>query len=75
VPDSFEALPIVRGFDSVTQADVIDERTIRVSMNLEDTADLNRYLLERNVAVSGLERRVQTLEELFISLTGGDHIV
>ncbi|MCC5893508.1 ABC transporter ATP-binding protein [Exiguobacterium sp.] len=75
VPDSFEALPVVRGFESVTQADVVDERTIRVSMNLEDTARLNRYLLERDVAVSGLERRVQTLEELFITLTGGDHIV
>lgn len=75
VADSFEVLPIVRGFESIEQADVVDERTIRVSMNLEDTARLNRYLLDRGVDVFGLERRVQTLEELFISLTGGDHIV
>ncbi|OGX80623.1 MULTISPECIES: ABC transporter ATP-binding protein [Exiguobacterium] len=75
VADSFEVLPIVRGFESIEQADVVDERTIRVSMNLEDTARLNRYLLDRDVEVFGLERRVQTLEELFITLTGGDHIV
>lgn len=75
VADSFEVLPILRGFESIEQADVIDERTIRVSMNLENTARLNRYLLDRGVDVFGLERRVQTLEELFITLTGGDHIV
>lgn len=75
VADSFEVLPIVRGFESIEHADVVDERTIRVSMNLEDTARLNRYLLDHGVDVFGLERRVQTLEELFISLTGGDHIV
>jgi ABC-2 type transport system ATP-binding protein len=75
VADSFEVLPIVRGFESIEHADVVDERTIRVSMNLEETARLNRYLLDRGVDVFGLERRVQTLEELFISLTGGDHIV
>ncbi|EPE61507.1 ABC transporter family protein [Exiguobacterium sp. S17] len=75
VADSFEVLPIVRGFESIEQADVVDARTIRVSMNLEDTARLNRYLLDRDVEVFGLERRVQTLEELFITLTGGDHIV
>ncbi|TCI24998.1 ABC transporter ATP-binding protein [Exiguobacterium sp. SH3S2] len=75
VADSFAVLPIVRGFESIEQADVVDERTIRVSMNLEDTARLNRYLLDRDVEVFGLERRVQTLEELFITLTGGDHIV
>lgn len=75
VADSFEVLPIIRGFESIDHADVVDERTIRVSMNLEDTARLNRYLLDRGVDVFGLERRVQTLEELFISLTGGDHIV
>lgn len=75
VADSFEVLPIIRGFETIEQADVIDERTIRVSMNLEDTARLNRYLLDRDVEVFGLERRVQTLEELFITLTGGDHIV
>lgn len=75
VLDSFAALPIVQGFAAVEQAEIIDERTIRVSMNLDQTAHLNRYLLDKNVEVSGLERRVQTLEELFISLTGGDHIV
>lgn len=75
VDDSFEALPVLRGFESIEHADIVDERTIRVSMNLEETARLNRYLLDRGIEVFGLERRVQTLEELFISLTGGDHIV
>ncbi|MGA9468433.1 MAG: ABC transporter ATP-binding protein, partial [Exiguobacterium marinum] len=74
VTNSFEVLPIVQGYVGIDQADVVDERTIRISMNVEETAKLNRYLIERDVEVFGLERRVQTLEDLFITLTGGDHI-
>ena len=75
IDNSFEVLPIVQGFEGIDQADIVDERTIRISMNVEESARLNRYLMERGVDVYGLERRVQTLEDLFITLTGGDHIV
>ncbi|MBQ6459801.1 MAG: ABC transporter ATP-binding protein [Exiguobacterium sp.] len=74
VTNSFEVLPIVQGYEGIDQADVVDERTIRISMNVEETAKLNRYLMERDVEVFGLERRVQSFEDLFITLTGGDHI-
>ena len=75
IDNSFEVLPIVQGFEGIDHADIVDERTIRISMNVEESARLNRYLMERGIDVYGLERRVQTLEDLFITLTGGDHIV
>ncbi len=70
IDNSFEVLPIVQGFEGIDHADIVDERTIRISMNVEESARLNRYLMERGVDVYGLERRVQTLEDLFITLTG-----
>jgi ABC-2 type transport system ATP-binding protein len=44
-------------------------------MDDSKTSLLNEALMKAGIDVWTIERKVQTLEDLFISLTGGDHIV
>ncbi|MCS0670078.1 ABC transporter ATP-binding protein [Cytobacillus firmus] len=75
VSDSFRALAILQEFPYVQAAEVYDDHTIHTLMDESKTSILNEALMKAGIEVWTIERKVQTLEDLFISLTGGDHIV
>ncbi|USK39638.1 ABC transporter ATP-binding protein [Cytobacillus firmus] len=75
VSDSFRALAILQESPNVQAAELYDDHTIHTLMNESKTSILNEALMKAGIEVWTIERKVQTLEDLFISLTGGDHIV
>ncbi|PLR73192.1 ABC transporter ATP-binding protein [Bacillus sp. UMB0728] len=75
VSDSFRALAILNESPHVQAAELYDDHTIHTLMDESKTFILNEALLKAGIEVWTIERKVQTLEDLFISLTGGDHIV
>ncbi|WP_282173350.1 ABC transporter ATP-binding protein [Cytobacillus firmus] len=75
VSDSFRALAILQESPYVQAAELYDDRTIHTLMDESKTSILNEALMKAGIEVWTIERKVQTLEDLFISLTGGDHIV
>ncbi|WP_201449593.1 ABC transporter ATP-binding protein [Rossellomorea vietnamensis] len=75
VNDAFRALDIVKASPYVQSAELYDDHTIHTLMDESKTSTLNESLLKEGIEVWTIERKVQTLEDLFIGLTGGDHIV
>lgn len=75
VSDSFRALAILQESPHVQAAELYDDHTIHTLMDESKTSILNEALMKDGIEVWTIERKVQTLEDLFISLTGGDHIV
>ncbi|WP_264740649.1 ABC transporter ATP-binding protein [Cytobacillus firmus] len=75
VSDSFRALAILQKSPYVQSAELYDDHTIHTLMDESKTSILNEALMKTGIDVWTIERKVQTLEDLFISLTGGDHIV
>lgn len=75
VSDSFRALAILQESPHVQAAEMYDDHTIHTLMDESKTSILNEALMKAGIEVWTIERKVQTLEDLFISLTGGDHIV
>lgn len=75
VSDSFRALAILKESPYVQAAELYDDHTIHTLMDDSKTSLLNEALMKAGIDVWTIERKVQTLEDLFISLTGGDHIV
>ncbi|MGD6902146.1 ABC transporter ATP-binding protein [Bacillus infantis] len=75
VSDSLRALAILNESPHVQAAELYDDHTIHTLMDESKTSFLNEALLKAGIEVWTIERKVQTLEDLFISLTGGDHIV
>ncbi|MEF7562815.1 ABC transporter ATP-binding protein [Bacillus infantis] len=75
VSDSLRALAILNESPHVQAAELYDDHTIHTLMDESKTFILNEALLKAGIEVWTIERKVQTLEDLFISLTGGDHIV
>ncbi|WP_436374801.1 ABC transporter ATP-binding protein [Cytobacillus sp. BC1816] len=75
VSDSFRALAIFKESPYVQAAELYDDHTIHTLMDEGRTSILNEALMKAGIEVWTIERKVQTLEDLFISLTGGDHIV
>lgn len=74
VDDAFKANEILSASDLVQVSEVVDANTVHTLMDASKTPALNKQLLEAGVEVWTIERKVQTLEDLFITLTGGDHI-
>ncbi|WP_114569808.1 ABC transporter ATP-binding protein [Exiguobacterium flavidum] len=74
VSDAFAAQKLLASSPDVQLAEVKDEHTVHTLMDIRKTGGLNRALLDSGIEVWTVERRVQTLEDLFIQLTGGDHI-
>ncbi|MBU8732919.1 ABC transporter ATP-binding protein [Cytobacillus oceanisediminis] len=75
VSDSFRAFAILKESPYVQAAELYDDHTIHTLMDDSKTSLLNEALMKAGIDVWTIERKVQTLEDLFISLTGGDHIV
>ncbi|MBN8204029.1 ABC transporter ATP-binding protein [Bacillus sp. NTK034] len=75
VSDSIRALAILQESPYVQAAELYDDHTIHTLMDESKTSNLNEALMKAGIEVWTIERKVQTLEDLFISLTGGDHIV
>lgn len=75
VSDSLRALAILQESPHVQAAELYDDHTIHTLMDESKTSILNEALMKAGIEVWTIERKVQTLEDLFISLTGGDHIV
>ncbi|MCA1041212.1 ABC transporter ATP-binding protein [Bacillus infantis] len=75
VSDAFRALSILNESSYVQAAELYDDHTIHTLMDESKTSILNEAFLKAGIDVWTIERKVQTLEDLFISLTGGDHIV
>lgn len=75
VNDAFRALDIFKASPHVQSAELYDDHTIHTLMDESKTSILNESLLQAGIEVWTIERKVQTLEDLFIGLTGGDHIV
>ncbi|WP_108672095.1 ABC transporter ATP-binding protein [Peribacillus acanthi] len=75
VSDAFTALAFFKESPFVQAAELYDDHTVHTLMDESKTSTLNKALMEAGIEVWTIERKVQTLEDLFISLTGGDHIV
>ena len=75
VNDAIRALYLFKASTYVQSAELYDDHTIHTLMDESKTSILNESLLKAGIEVWTIERKVQTLEDLFIRLTGGDHIV
>lgn len=73
--DPFEkGLSLLKAFPFVKIIGQLDEQKVKVHMPFNQIATVNRALNEADVEVGGIQRHVQTLEDLFITLTGDDRI-
>lgn len=67
-------LSILQSFSDVTIVRQIDEHRVHVHMPFARVAKVNRALIEAGVEVGGIQRHEQTLEDLFMALTGEHRI-
>jgi ABC-2 type transport system ATP-binding protein len=67
-PDLQLLLEAVRGYPEALSARVEGEG-VAINLKVPDTAALNRYLSEREIYLSHLSLRQQSLEEVFLELT------
>jgi ABC-2 type transport system ATP-binding protein len=59
----------------ITQVEVLEQGRVLVHMPMEKIAETNQYLLDKQIQVSGIRPYKQTLEDIFLEMTGGDSIV
>ena len=75
VSDPVQALEMFKASPYVQAVESYDDHTLHTLMDEGKTAVLNEALIKAGIDVWTIERKVQTLEDLFIRLTGGDPIV
>lgn len=59
---------------SVTAIEETEDGTILTEFDEQKTPEWNKMLVEAGVAVTEMNRKLPVLEDLFLELTGGDHI-
>ena len=75
VSDTAKALEMFKASPYVQSVEQYDDHTLHTLMDEGKTGILNEALIQAGIEVWTIERKVQTLEDLFIRLTGGDRIV
>ena len=60
--------------DSVDEPNQLGTTVLEVAVEPQHVPDINRKLMDAGVEVYAIERRNPTLEQLFLSLTGGESI-
>lgn len=64
----------LRQFPYISQVEVLDQGRVLVHMPLEKVAETNEALLKEHIQVTGIRPFRQTLEDIFLEMTGGDPI-
>lgn len=65
----------LRGLPYISQLEVLDNGRVLVHMPMEKIAETNRALVAEQIQVSGIRPHQQTLEDIFLEMTGGNSIV
>lgn len=66
-----KALEVLRGHNAVTDLLTVGEESVRTRMDMERVAEVNQKLVQAGVPVVGIATKTVTLEDLFLTLTGG----
>jgi len=75
VSDTVQVFEMFTTSPFVQAVEISDDHTLHTLMDESKTGVLNEDLIKAGIDVWTIERKVQTLEDLFIGLTGGDRIV
>lgn len=69
-----EALKLLQSHSTITDLTKNEDGTLVCRMLFQQMDEVNDALVKHGIKVSGLRRLPHTLEDLFLELTGGDHI-
>lgn len=69
------ATRVLRGIQAVTEVWQSGEERLKTRMDIEQVSGVNQVLVNKGVPVTGIATKTVTLEDLFLTLTGGggDH--
>lgn len=68
-----EAYELIKNVSYVQKVEV-DKDSIRCNMKYEKIPELNEYMVQNGIHIYSIKQVNQTLEDLFIEMTGGDRI-
>lgn len=68
------ALEKLKTLDYISQMEQLSDDRLRITMPNEKIAETNKLLLTANIQVQAIRPMNQTLEDIFLSITGGEHI-
>ena len=75
--DNHKAVALINKMDELTNGEVIastdDDGTVRVVHVLDKTIEINKALMENNIGVKEIFIQRTSLEDYYLSVTGGDH--
>jgi ABC-2 type transport system ATP-binding protein len=68
------ALEKLKTLDYISQMEQLSDDCLRITMPNEKIAETNKLLLTANIQVQAIRPMNQTLEDIFLSITGGEHV-
>ncbi len=75
--DNHKAVALINKMDELTNGEVIastdDDGNVRVVNVLDKTIEINKALMENNIGVKEIFIQRTSLEDYYLSVTGGDH--
>lgn len=75
--DNHKAVALINKMDELTNGEVIastdDDGNVRVVDVLDKTIEINKALMENNIGVKEIFIQRTSLEDYYLSVTGGDH--
>ena len=75
--DNHKAVALINKMDELTNGEVIastdDDGNVRVMDVLDKTIEINKALMENNIGVKEIFIQRTSLEDYYLSVTGGDH--
>lgn len=66
-----KGVEVLRGLKAVSQVWTVGEELLKCKMDVERVSEVNQALVRAGVPITGIATKTVTLEDLFLTLTGG----